>query len=117
MPGTFDGIYNLGVMEHFREEEIHKILKEFHRTLKPGGKLLLFWPHACSTSVAVLKMIHKILKYLSHDFTELHPAEITYIRSREKSEALFVGSGFRLVEYAFGPRDFWVQAVLILEKE
>ncbi|MES2309616.1 MAG: glycosyltransferase [Verrucomicrobiota bacterium] len=116
-PESYDGIYNLGVMEHFQEAEIREILKQFHRVLKPGGKLLLFWPHACSTSVAVLKMIHKILKITSRDFTELHPAEITYVRSRKKSEALFSGTGFRLVEYAFGPRDFWVQAVLILEKE
>lgn len=113
---SFDGIYNLGVMEHFKENEIRDILKQFHRVLKPKGKVLLFWPHASSTSVAFLKFIHKILKATSKDFTELHPAEITYIRSKQKSEILFEESGFRMVDYSFGPRDFWVQAVIILEK-
>ena len=115
-PASFDGIYNLGVMEHFQESEIREILKQFHRVLKPEGKLLLFWPHACSTSVAVLKVIHKILKWSSKDFTELHPAEVTYIRSQKKSEVLFEGSGFRIIDYSFSVRDFWVQAVLVLER-
>ena len=35
---SFDGIYNLGVMEHFSEEEIREILSEFKRVLRanPG---------------------------------------------------------------------------------
>ena len=39
----FSGIYNLGVMEHFTETEIHQILTEFRRILSDDGKLVLFW--------------------------------------------------------------------------
>ena len=39
---TVDGFYNLGVMEHFTQREIQQVLGEFHRVLKPGGKLLIF---------------------------------------------------------------------------
>ena len=38
---SFDGIYNLGVMEHFHKDEIMVIAREFQRVLKPGGRLLL----------------------------------------------------------------------------
>src|SRR5687768_10438010 len=37
LPGSFDGIYNLGVLEHFTRDEIHQILTQFHRVLKPSG--------------------------------------------------------------------------------
>ncbi len=114
---TFDGIYNLGVMEHFQIDEIDSILKEFSRVLKPGGKALLFWPHANSTSVFVLKIIHLFFRFLTKSPVQLHPPEITYIKSRNQAQQLIQGSGFNLVNYSFGPRDFWVQAVLILEKK
>ena len=39
-----DGIWNSGVMEHFFKDEVLLILKEFHRTLKNDGKIVLFWP-------------------------------------------------------------------------
>lgn len=41
---SFDGVYNLGVMEHFSEEEIRQALREFYRVLRPGGRVVLFWP-------------------------------------------------------------------------
>jgi ubiquinone/menaquinone biosynthesis C-methylase UbiE len=41
---SFDGVYNLGVMEHFEQGDMQKVLKELHRVLKPGGKVVLFWP-------------------------------------------------------------------------
>lgn len=113
---AFNGVYNLGVMEHFREEEIDLILKEFSRVLMPGGKILLFWPHAYSTSVATLKLIHWILKIVSSHPTQLHPPEVTYIRSQKQAQKLIERHGLKLREYSFGPRDLWVQAVLILEK-
>lgn len=41
---SFDGIWNLGVMEHFSKREIDAILQGFHRVLKKNGVLILFWP-------------------------------------------------------------------------
>ena len=58
---SFDGIYNLGVMEHFTEDEIMGILKEFHRVLKSNGKIILFWPPEYGLSVQFLKFAHFIL--------------------------------------------------------
>ena len=41
---SLDGLWNLGVMEHFEEDEQLTILREFHRVLKPGVRALLWWP-------------------------------------------------------------------------
>lgn len=41
---SIDGIWNLGVMEHFTDSEIDTILTEFYRTLKPASYAILFWP-------------------------------------------------------------------------
>ena len=43
---SIDGIWNVGVMEHFNLEEIDKILVEFYRVLNKGGRIILFWPMA-----------------------------------------------------------------------
>src|SRR5207249_1494377 len=49
--GAFDGVYNLGVLEHFHPHEIREILDELHRVLKPRGKLVVFWPPRRGSSV------------------------------------------------------------------
>ena len=42
--GSIDGIYNVGVMEHFTETELITVLNEFNRVLNNSGCCLLFWP-------------------------------------------------------------------------
>ena len=39
-----DGMWNLGVMEHFTDDQIISMLSEFRRVIKPDGIILLFWP-------------------------------------------------------------------------
>lgn len=41
---TIDGIYNIGVMEHFTFEDNIILFKEFKRILRPGGIIILYWP-------------------------------------------------------------------------
>jgi len=41
---SLDGIWNLGVMEHFPDAEQHAVLNEFHRVLRKGGRLMMWWP-------------------------------------------------------------------------
>lgn len=115
-PGIFDGIYNLGVVEHFSRAEIGVILAEFRRVLKPGGRLVIFWPHARATSVAVLNTAHWVLNDVLRKPARLHPAEVSLLRSRDWVEALIGDAGFRMADYSFGPRDFFVQAVVVAEK-
>lgn len=109
---TFDGIYNLGVMEHFQPEEIVRILAEFRRVLKPDGRLLLFWPHSRATSVAVLGLWQTVRKKAFGSAKLLHPPEVSLVQSRSWLDALLQQGGFVLESYHFDARDFWVQVVV-----
>jgi dolichol-phosphate mannosyltransferase len=114
---SFDGIYNLGVMEHFTPEQIEQILKEFRRVLRPGGKAVMFWPHARATSVFVLKAVHLILNRVAKSKKQLHPPELTHMESRAHAQRLVSAAGFELADYRFGLRDFFVQAVVVAGKQ
>ena len=114
--GSFDGIYNLGVMEHFTHEEIAQILREFRRVLRPEGKIVLFWPHARATSVFVLKAVHFVMNRLLKSEKKLHPAEISHMQSKKHARAILNGSGFDLADYRFGINDLFVQAVIVGKK-
>ena len=114
--GSFDGAYNLGVVEHFTRDQIVHILGEMGRTVKPGGKVVIFWPHRRATSVFVLKLIHRMLDLIRRpggQAVRLHPAEISLLESREQAREVVERAGFNLVEYYFGMRDLLVQAVVV----
>lgn len=113
---SFDGVYNLGVMEHFTEEEIHTILTEFHRVLKPGGKIALFWPPSFGLTVRVLAAVHWTFRKAGKKEVKLHPDELTHVRSKRQVQRYLEASGFSLVEYYFGFRDFFTQAVIVGRK-
>lgn len=114
--GSFDGVYNLGVMEHFNREELDSILREFYRVLKPGGKIVIFWPHAHASSVYVLKAVHSILRHALQITKKLHPPEISLCQSRADTSALLAKAGFALQDYLLGIRDLFVQAVVVGQK-
>ena len=113
---TFDGAYNLGVVEHFSQDQIVQILREMGRTLKPGGKVVIFWPHRRATSVFVLKVIHWLVNCLrtrNRSQIRLHPPEVSLLRSRNQARQVVEKAGFNLVEYHFGLRDLLIQAVVV----
>jgi dolichol-phosphate mannosyltransferase len=113
---TFDGVYDLGVVEHFTHDEINRILREFHRVLKPAGKVLLFWPHQKATSVWVLGKAHWVLNDVMKQNVKLHPDEISLMQSRRQAREILAAAGFDLVSYDFGIKDFYVQAIVVGRK-
>jgi dolichol-phosphate mannosyltransferase len=113
---SFDGIYNLGVMEHFTEEEIKPILKEFNRILKPGGKMVILVPPEFGLSVRFLKVVHFILNKILRRNIQLHPAEISRPRSEEHAQEIYEQHGLTMVDYYFGIKDVFTYAVIVLQK-
>lgn len=113
---AFDGVYNLGVMEHFTGEEIRDILAEFSRVIRPGGRLVLFWPPEFGLSVRFLDAVHFVANRIFKKSLQLHPAEITRVKSRVQVEGLCTTAGLRMIGYHFGIPDLFTQAVVALEK-
>jgi dolichol-phosphate mannosyltransferase len=113
---SFDGAYNLGVVEHFHKDELRKILDEIHRVVRPTGKVVFFWPHAYATSVAVLNSAHWVMNDVLKKDVRLHPPEVSLVHSKDEARALLEESGFDLLSYSFGPRDIYVQAVVVAER-
>jgi dolichol-phosphate mannosyltransferase len=113
---SVDGIYNLGVMEHFTEEEIQRILQEFHRVLKPSAKAVLFWPPEFGLSVLFFKTLVFGARILGKKDVKFHPDEITRVRSRSHVEKLVRASNFSIVDYYFGARDLFTYSVVAIQK-
>jgi len=113
---SLDGIYNLGVMEHFNEDDIHSILCEFHRILKKDGTVILFWPPRYGATVLVLKGVHFFINSVLKKNLYLHPAEPSLIRSKEWVRELARESGFDLAEATFGLSDLFTYMIVVLKK-
>ncbi len=115
--GSFDGVYNLGVMEHFTEIEIQQILREFQRVLKPGGKVVLFWPPEYGISVTFFKMFKWVLTtVLRRTNVKLHPDEVSRLQSKRQALGIMHAAGFEQVQYSFGAGDLFTQVVLVASK-
>jgi dolichol-phosphate mannosyltransferase len=110
---SFDGAYNLGVVEHFEADELTRAFTEMHRVLKPGGKLVVFWPHARATSVAFLKASHWLLNDVLNRGVRFHPPEVSLVHSQREASDILATGGFSLDSYDFGPKDGFIQAVVV----
>lgn len=112
-PAQFDGVYNLGVIEHFSAEENQKILSELRRVLKPGGYYVCFWPPEYGLSVIFFKVLRAVLKLFTGKVYKFHPDEIFRMRSKAHAKQVFEDTGYEFVECSFGPRDAFTYAVVV----
>lgn len=114
---SLDGIYNLGVMEHFTEKEIDLIFSEFKRVLVKDGKIVIFWPPVYGLTVQVLDFAHFILNKILKRNIKLHPDEISRIKSKSHAISFAERNGFKFLEYYFGPKDIFTQIILVGQKK
>lgn len=114
---SMDGVYNLGVMEHFSREDIQKILSEFHRVLKEDGKVVIFWPPEFGSSVSFMKVVEYLLRRVfGKRDVKLRPDEISRIQSKTEAIEIFRRADFEVLEYYFGPRDFFTHSIIVARK-
>lgn len=114
--GSLDGIWNLGVMEHFTEPELDAVLDEFCRVLRPGGRCLLLWPPLYGWYKAGAVCLETLLGLARGRQVTLYPGEVTLFTSRKKVEALCGRHGFSLRRASHTPFDLFTYVVVVMDK-
>lgn len=113
---SMDGLFNLGVMEHFTESDLGKILTEFHRVLKDRGTLVLFWPPEFGLSVMALKLFHATVNRFRKVPLKLHPDEISRIPSFQWVREKMNHHHFDVVHLEFGWKDLFTHVAVVARK-
>jgi ubiquinone/menaquinone biosynthesis C-methylase UbiE len=113
----FDGVYNLGVMEHLTPEQIKKALKEFSAILSDNGKVVLFWPPVYGSSVIFLHCVHYLLRKIFRKDLTLHPDEPNKLSFRKYFKHYIKDTDFILQNFRVSYRDFFTYLVVVLEKK
>lgn len=75
-------------------------LAEFHRLLRPGGRVLMLEPHISALGLLVYGLLHPEGVKLNHRIQWLAPAEVSlespeYYTSQGNATAIFLGRTFR----------------------
>jgi SAM-dependent methyltransferase len=100
---SLDGLWNLGVMEHFSADDQLLILREFQRVLKPGARMLLWWPPPYGLD-------HMILRWFG-----LFPDEPGRL-NRQDVNVVVQATGFDVLSVDFPISDGFTELVLIAER-
>jgi SAM-dependent methyltransferase len=110
---SLDGLWNVGVMEHFTHADIDRILGEFRRVLKPEAPLILFWPGRDSIPQKILSGIQSLIHLLGRRQFRFHPPEISQLRSLKEGRRILERNGFHPLDLAFGLRSLFAFKVLV----
>jgi SAM-dependent methyltransferase len=113
---ALDGIWNLGVMEHFTKPQLRACLKEFRRVLKPGGVVLLFWPSERNASRWVLGPIERVVSALRGRKFAFFPDEISRLNSKDEAITYLSNEGFETVTVDFSWRTAFIHMVVVGRK-
>lgn len=113
---SVDGIWNLGVMEHFTDSEIDTILAEFHRALKSGSCAILFWPPLIGWYKIAALILETLLSLVKIKRVKLYPDEINLIRGRKKIKSFCDRNGFILERCSGVCWDLFAYKVVVIRK-
>lgn len=114
---SINGIWNLGVMEHFNHDELKIILDEYYRVLKKGSYILLFWPPIYGSSEVFLGLIESFVHLLGKkEFKFFTVAEKTHVKSKKQVKKILGKSGFKFIRAHFSIRDLFIHYIVIGQK-
>jgi len=103
-------------MEHSTKKEIHTILLEFNRILKPNGTVILFVPPEYGSTVIFFKILHYIVNTILKQNISFQPPEINRVQSRKWTENIIKNTGFIITEFNFELDDLFTHVAIVLKK-
>lgn len=114
--GSISGIYNLGVMEHFLQEDLVTILNGFYRVLKPGSYIVLFWPCRFSPFNLVMDSITFFMAKICRVKFWYTPDEFTRLASKKHAKSIMDETSFSLEAIHFSFGDLFSHYVVVAKK-
>lgn len=111
--GAVDGIWNLGVMEHFERALLIQSLAEFRRVLKPGGTIVLFWPAEANLSRWIFGPLELLRSTVTRKPFRFFPDEVSRLKSRKQASDILREAGFATLEIDFSPRTAFIHMVVV----
>lgn len=100
-PGSFDYVVGNGILHHLYQN-LDGALKNIHRLLKPGGKMVFFEPNLYNPYVFMIFRIPPLRK-----LARLDPDEMAF--SKRYAEGLLRNTGFRAIQVEF--KDFLLPGI------
>jgi ubiquinone/menaquinone biosynthesis C-methylase UbiE len=112
----FKVCFNLGVMEHFTDDEVIAALKEMRRVTSADGKIVMYWPPKWGPTVLVLHTLSHVLRILGKDKIQLFPPEINLFQSRRRCARLLARADLIPTRFSYGPGDLFTHVIVIAER-
>jgi ubiquinone/menaquinone biosynthesis C-methylase UbiE len=109
---SIDGIWNLGVMEHFEKDEITKIINESYKKLKKDRCLIMFWATKITPYQICLDTYNRVFK---QNF-QLFPDEHNRLKSKKHAKNIMSKSNFINYKVFFSWRDLFTDIVIVAKK-
>jgi SAM-dependent methyltransferase len=113
---ALDGLWNVGVMEHFTHDLIDAMLREFLRVLRRDAPILLLWPATDSLPQRGLEVAALVIGLWSKERVRFHPDEISRLRSSAEGREVLARNGFEPVFIDPGLRSLMAFKTLVGRK-
>ncbi len=112
---SLDGVWNLGVMEHFEEKDTIRIMNHLHELLKKDGKAVLLWPADYSLFRILVVPFETIVRIFRRDY-RVFPDEVCRIHSKRHLISILNKTKFKRYRIHFSIRDAYTHYVIVLYK-
>ena len=112
---SLNGIWNIGVMEHFKESDLIKIYNEFARVLKKGGRLVVLIPPVYASHIILLSPVEMMISKLKGRKFSFFPEELSRVKGRNHIVSLLDKTDLSLVDIEFSWKNLFFFYAVVAE--
>ncbi len=113
---SVDGIWNVGLMEHFKPGELDLVLKDFSRVLKKGSHAVFFWPATYGPMNFFIKPLSFFNTKLNDNKGNMFPEEPSLLKSKKWVKEIVERNNLSLVDVKWSLRGGLIHHVVVVKK-